>query len=159
MINEVPSTMLANRQLPPSAQDAALARVSGQLLSRYAEQKEPLTLRLKDADQDKPIELPAGAVALLMDILEAMGAGRGVTVIPENAELTTVQAAEVLNVSRPFLIKLLADGTIPHRKVGTHRRVLMEDVMAYKAQSLRKRESALDQLVRDAQEQGEYGRR
>jgi len=146
-------TMLAHRQLPPSAQDAAIARVSGQLLSRYARQKRPLTLRVTDADQDKPIELPAGAVALLMDILEAMAAGRGVTLMPENAELTTVQAAEVLNVSRPFLIRLLDDGAIPHRKVGKHRRMRMEDVMAYKAAIDRDREAVLDQLVAEAQDQ------
>ena len=63
----------------------------------------------------------------------SLAAGRGVSIIPENAELTTVQAAEVLNVSRPFLIKLLEDGSIPHRKVGKHRRVRMEDIMSYKA--------------------------
>jgi excisionase family DNA binding protein len=125
--------MIAHRQLPPSAQDAAIARVSGQRLSGYVQQKRPLTLRVKDAEQDKPIELPAGAVALLMDILEAMAAGRGVSIIPENAELTTVQASEILNVSRPFLIKLLEEGAIAHRKVGKHRRVRAEDVMAYKA--------------------------
>lgn len=152
-------TMLAHRQLPPSAQDAAIARVSGQLLSRYARQKRALTLRVTDADQDRPIELPAGAVALLMDILEAMAAGRGVTLMPENAELTTVQAAEMLNVSRPFLIKLLDEGAIPHRKVGKHRRIRMEDVMAYKAAIDRDREAVLDQLVAEAQEQDMgYGR-
>lgn len=146
-------TMLAHRQLPPSPQDAAIARTSGQLLSRYARQRRPLTLCVRDADQDQPLELPTGAVALLMGILEAMAAGRGVTIIPENAELTTVQAAEILNVSRPFLIKLLEDNAIPHRKVGKHRRIRMEDVMAYKARIDRDREAVLDQLVREAQEQ------
>jgi excisionase family DNA binding protein len=146
-------TMLAHRQLPPSPQDAAIARASGQLLSRYAKQRRPLTLRVRDADQDQPLELPTGAVALLMDILEAMAAGRGVTIIPENAELTTVQAAEILNVSRPFLIKLLEENAIPHRKVGKHRRIRMEDVMDYKARIDRDREAVLDQLVREAQEQ------
>jgi excisionase family DNA binding protein len=146
-------TMPAHRQLPPSAQDAAIARVSGQLLSRYARQKRPLTLRVHDAEQERPIELPAGAVALLMDILEAMAAGRGVTIVPENAELTTVEAAGVLNISRPYLIKLLDEGVIPHRKVGKHRRIRMEDVMAYKARDDREREAILDQLVGEAQKQ------
>ena len=152
-------TMLAHRQFPPSAQDAAIARVAGQLLSRYARQKQPLSLRVTDAEQEQPLELPAGAVALLMDILEAMAAGRGVTLIPENAELTTVQAADVLNVSRPFLIKLLDEGAIPHRKVGKHRRIRVEDVMAYKASIDCEREALLDQLVSEAQEQDMgYGR-
>ncbi|TFI51685.1 helix-turn-helix domain-containing protein [Mastigocladus laminosus UU774] len=146
-------SILAHRYLPPSAQDAAVARASGQLLSRYARQKQPLTLRVKDAEQDKPIELPVGAVALLVDILEAMAAGRGVTIIPENAELTTVQAAELLNVSRPFLIKLLSEGTIPYRRVGKHRRIKMEDVMAYKTAIDEERMAILDQLTREAQEQ------
>ena len=146
-------TMLAHRQLPPSARDAAIARASGQLLSPYALQKQSLTLHVTDADQKKPIELPAGAVALLMDILEAMAAGRGITLMPESAELTTVQAAELLNVSRPFLIRLLDEGAIPHRKVGKHRRIRMEDVMAYKAAIDREREAVLDQLVSEAQEQ------
>ena len=145
--------MMANRQLPPSAQEAAIARASGQLLSRYARNKAPLKLRVTDGEQVEPIELPAGAVALLMDILEAMAAGQGVTIIPENAELTTVQAADMLNVSRPFLIKLLDEQKIPHRKVGKHRRIRMEDVMAYKASVDAERQSVLDQLAAEAQEQ------
>ena len=145
--------MMARRQMPPSAQDAEIARASGQLLSRYVRSKAPLELRVTDGDQAEPIELPAGAVALLMDILEAMAAGQGVTIIPENAELTTVQAADVLNVSRPFLIKLLDEQRIPHRKVGKHRRIRMEDVMAYKASIDAEREGVLDQLAAEAQEQ------
>jgi excisionase family DNA binding protein len=147
-------TQLTHRQLPPSAQDVAIARVSGQLLARLARQKRPLTLRVHDAEQEQPIELPTGVVELLMDILEAMAAGQGVTLVPENAELTTVEAASLLNVSRPFLIKLLDDGVIPHRKVGKHRRIRLEDVMAYKARDDRERDAILDQLVQEAQEQG-----
>ena len=147
-------TTIAHRHLPPSAQDAAIARVSGQLLSRYARTKTPLKLRVTESDQVEPIELPAGAVALLMDVLEAMAAGRGITIILQNTELTTAQAAEVLNVSRPFLIKLLEQEDIPHRKVGRHRRVLMEDVMNYKAAIDAEREAVLDRLAAEAQEQG-----
>jgi excisionase family DNA binding protein len=91
---------------------------------------------------------------MLMEVLETMAAGRGMTLIPENAELTTVQAAQVLNVSRPFVIKLLEEDAIPHRKVGRHRRVRLEDLIAYKSRIDRKRERILDQLTREAQEQG-----
>ena len=145
-------TALAHRQPPPSAQEAALARSSGQSLSRLIRKSQPVTLKVTDADHEQPIELPPGAVLLLMDILEAMAAGRGIRLIPENAELTTVQAADVLNVSRPFLIKLLEEKALPCRKVGAHRRIRMEDVMAYKARIDANREAVLDQLVAEAQE-------
>jgi excisionase family DNA binding protein len=142
-----------HRQPAPTAQDASLARVSGERLSRHIRKKKPLSMKVVEAGREHPIDLPAGAVALLMDILEAMAAGRGVTIIPENTELTTVQAANLLNVSRPFLIKLLDEEAIPHRLVGRHRRVLIDDVMAYKKKIDGKRQAVLDQLTADAQEQ------
>ena len=143
---------IRQRQLPPTADDAALARTSGQLLARYTTTDRPLRMQVTDAEQEQAIELPAGAVALLVDILNTMAAGRGITLISENVELTTVQAADVLNVSRPFLIKLLEEGRIPHRKVGKHRRIRQEDVLAYKTAIDREREAILDALVADAQE-------
>lgn len=146
-------TLLASRQMPPTARDAALARTSGQVLARYAGADLPIKVRIADSVQEQPIELPPGAVALLVEVLEAMAAGRGITLVPENAELTTVQAASILNVSRPYLIKLLDEGTIPHRKVGKHRRILMEDLMAFKARDERERQAILEELTREAQEQ------
>jgi len=146
------ASVYPRRQLVPTAQEAAIARESGERLSAYARRNRPLSLRVIDAEQEQlPLELPAGAVASLMEILDAMAAGRGVSVVPESPELTTVQAAEVLNVSRPYLIKLLATNAIPHRKVGKHRRVRMEDVMAYKNRIDRAREAVLDQLAGEAQ--------
>jgi len=142
-------SFITHRQLPPSEHDAAIARISSQLLSRYAQANE--SLEVKIANSESSIKLPCAAVALLMEILNAMAAGQGVTIMPENAELTTVQAAEVLNVSRPFLIKLLEENKIPYRKVGSHRRILMGDIMRYKAQNIRQREAVLEQLVEDAQ--------
>jgi excisionase family DNA binding protein len=144
--------ILSHRQLPPTARDSAIARQSAQHLSRLAGRNLPLTVRVRDADQDRPIELPAGAVTLLMDILDAMAAGRGLALVPENVELTTVQAAQLLNVSRPFLIGLLEARAIPYRKVGRHRRIRVEDVMAYKERTDHDRETVLDKLVADAQE-------
>ena len=141
----------AHRQLPPTSRDAAIARSSGRVLSRYAGMDRPLELRVRDSEQEQPIDLPAGAVDLLMHVLEAMAAGQGVTLIPESAELTTVQAGNVLNVSRPFLIKLLDQKAIPHRKVGKHRRIRMEDVMAYKDSIDQQREQVLEQLTHEAQ--------
>lgn len=146
--------MIAYRQPPPTEIESTLARTSKQVLSRYTREDQSLTLRVIDADHDEPIELPAGAVALLMDILGAMASGQGITLIPQNAELTTVQAANILNVSRPFLIKLLEEGTIPYHKVGKHRRIRIKDVMNYKQAIDQEREAVLDQLVAEAQEQG-----
>ena len=143
----------SNRHSAPTAQDASLARISGQRLSPYARRKRPLSLKVTEAGEEQSIELPAGAVALLMDILKAMAAGRGVTIIPENAELTTVEAASILNVSRPYLIEqLLEKNVIPHRLVGKHRRILIDDVMAYKQRIDAAREDVLAQLTADAQE-------
>ena len=121
---------------PPSARDSVLARESAQLISRLASPDHDLKLTVKEEGQDETLVLPAGAVALLMDILENMAAGRGITLIPQNAELTTVQAAAILNVSRPFLIKLLDEKAIPHHKTGKHR------------------EAVLDRLTTEAQAQG-----
>lgn len=145
--------MFIYRQLPPTERESIIARTSKQLLARYAREDQPLTLRVIDAAHEEPIELPAGVVTLLMDILGAMASGQGVTLIPEDAELTTVQAADILHVSRPFLIKLLEAGQIPYRRVGKHRRIRMEDVMNYKQAIDQEREAVLDRLVEDAQEQ------
>ena len=145
-------TMLRHRELRPSARDAEIARITIQKLAKYATADKPLSLRINEPAQTDAIDLPEGAVKRLLDILEAMAAGRGVTIIPENAELTTVQASDILNVSRPFLIKLLEEGAIPHHKVGKHRRILMEDVMAYKKSIDADREKVLDQLAAETQE-------
>ena len=110
-----------------------------------------MKLRLRDSEQEQSNNLPAGAVDLLMNVLEAMAAGQCVTLIPEIAELATVQATDVLNVTRPFLIKLPDQKSIPHRKVGKHRRIRMEVVMAYKNAIDRERQQVLEQLTQDAQ--------
>lgn len=138
------------RHHPPTAQDAGLALLSGRVLARFAKRAKPLLLRL-DGTKKESLELPASVVSLLVDILNATAAGHGLTILPESVELTTVQAARVLQVSRPFLINLLEQGQIPFRKVGKHRRVLLEHVLAYKRRIDQKREETLDQLALEAQ--------
>lgn len=146
-------TTLVSRHLPPNPAEAAIAKSASLELARHAKQHRPLMLRVRESGLEQTIELPAGAVALLLEVLGAMAEGRGVTVIPENAELTTVEAAEMLNVSRTFLIKLLDEQAIPHHKVGSHRRIRMEDLMRYKQKNASDRSAILDELVQEAQEE------
>jgi excisionase family DNA binding protein len=110
-------------------------------------------------DKSEPVQtfiLPAPAVQLLTDLLAHLGAGRPVQVIPDNAEMTTQQAADFLNVSRPWIVKLIDRNELPHRMVGTHRRVLFSELRAYKEQMDKTRRDALDTLVAEAQAMGDY---
>ncbi|MDQ3254348.1 MAG: helix-turn-helix domain-containing protein [Acidobacteriota bacterium] len=100
------------------------------------------------------ITLPPQAVKALAEVLEHLAEGKEVTIAAHPVEMTTQQVAEFLRVSRPFLIGLLEKGEIPHRKVGTHRRVLFADVAAYKQRADEKRLEALEQLAAQAQELG-----
>ena len=91
---------------------------------------------------------------MLVDILESMASERGVALILENAELTTMQAANALNISRPSLIKLLNQGILPYRMVGKHRRIWVEDIIAYKARIDGARDAVLDQNAARVQREG-----
>ncbi len=98
------------------------------------------------------LDLPAVAVTLLRSILSEVARGNAVTALPVTTELTTRQAAELLNVSRPYLIGLLKRGLIPHHRVGSHRRIKLQDVLNYKSQSDIERDKVMDELVSLGQE-------
>lgn len=137
----------------PTEEESALARESSRLLAHYLGARDGLRLQIiENGGAGEALDLPAPALRLLLHILTEMAQGNSVTLTPIHPELTTQQAADILNVSRPFLVKLLDEGTIPSRKVGTHRRVLFSDLMAYKKQNTELRLKALEELTAQAQE-------
>jgi excisionase family DNA binding protein len=138
----------------PTEMDATLARETSRSLASRMRSKAPLSFRIGDAAKEETLQLPAPAVKMLVRILEEMARGNAVTLIPVHAELTTQEAAEMLNISRPSLIQLLDEGKIEYRKVGTHRRVRFDALMAYKRQADTERRAALTELAAYDQEIG-----
>lgn len=138
---------LARRQRPLSAEDAALARSCEEGLARVVRKNKSLKLKVGRAGQEQSLELPAGAVMLLMNMLEAMAAKRAVTLIMEYGELTAVHAAEMLGVSRPFLTRILDENRLPYTRIGSHRRIRIEDVLTYKAKLEAERLAIMQKLV------------
>jgi excisionase family DNA binding protein len=138
----------------PSETDATLARETSRLLAPRMRSKAPLRFRVMDAAKEETLEIPAPAVQMLVRILEEMARGNAVTLIPVHAELTTQEAADMLNVSRPYLIQLLDEGKMEYRKVGTHRRVRFDALMTYKRQADAERRAALADLAAYDQEIG-----
>nr|WP_294512343.1 helix-turn-helix domain-containing protein [uncultured Rhodopila sp.] len=143
---------------PPHPGDAemTLAREASHALSHLAGHDRTLHIEATEteAGRTESFDLPPAAVRLLLDGLSQIAAGNAVSVVPVQAELTTQQAAGLLNVSRPFLISLLERGDLPFHKVGTHRRVRYGDLIAYKRREQDARHHALDELVQQAQELG-----
>jgi excisionase family DNA binding protein len=134
----------------PSEEEAKLARESGRLLAAFVGRGR--AVRLKVVIGKDTITVPVAALRLLVDILAQMAEGNAVTIMPIHAELTTQQAADFLNVSRPHLVGLLERSEIPFRKVGTHRRILFKDLHAYREKSIETRRAVLDELSKQAQE-------
>src|SRR5260370_1544516 len=121
--------------IPPSETEAALAKETSRVLASRLRDDDLMHLRIIDGPSRETVKLPAAAVRLLVRILEKMSLGNAVTVIPVHTELTTQEAANMLNISRPSLIQLLDEGKIEHRPVGTHRRVRLDALMKYKRQA------------------------
>ncbi len=137
----------------PTPQDMEQAQESSRTLSKYASaDRVQLTLRGDSMESDELI-LPGHVVQILLNVLSEMSRGNAVSLIPIHQELSTQEAASLLNVSRPFLVGLLERNEIPFRKVGAHRRVLFRDVMAYKDAIDRKREQSLDELTAMSQQE------
>ena len=152
------STMLSEhfQSVSPSEADALLARESSRLLAAHKfGQRGGVPIRILDkSGETEAISVPVSALRLFVRLLTEMAQGNAVTLIPTHAELTTQQAADLLNVSRPYMAKLLDEGKIPGRTVGKYRRVRFDDLMAFKKKDDDARAKILDQLTAEAQELG-----
>ena len=146
-------TALLERAIAPTENDKRLASESSRLLEPLMALPHEVRMQLLDEAAPPHIfSLPASALRLLNEILKEMAKGNAVTLIPVHAMLTTQEAADILNVSRPFLVGLLEAGRIPYQRLGSHRRILFQDLMAFKAKADCDREEALRLLTEEAQE-------
>ena len=134
----------------PTEADAVIAEEASRILASLV-QGDALRVHLDDG---RVLTLPRAAARLLAHLLTEMADGNAVSLIPVHAEMTTQEAADFLNVSRPFLVGLLEANAIPYRKVGTHRRIRFKDVKGYRDRIDAERERTLDELAAQAQELG-----
>ncbi len=137
----------------PSDYEIAQAREASRQLARLLPADDetvnaPALRLVTDDNHHEMIAIPPGALRLLVDMLTQLGQGRAVTVLPQNAELTTQEVADYLNVSRPYVVKLIEEEKLPARKVGTRRRVAFEDLLRFDEQQRARQRAALDELAR-----------
>mgnify|MGYP001547576261 CR=1 FL=1 len=135
----------------PTPEEIEQAKETSRELSKFTGDQIRIKVTGSNGTSDDMV-LPGYAFQLLLDILTQMSMGNAVTFMPVNAELTTQQAANLLSVSRPFLVELLENGAIPFRLVGTHRRILAKDILDYKAREDEERLKVLEKLSAQAQD-------
>lgn len=139
---------------PPGEDEIAQAREAGRRLARLLpDDAGPLRL-VTDDSRHQTISFPPGALRVFVEVLAQLGQGRAVTLVPQRAELTTQEAADYLNVSRPYVVGLIEQNRLPARKVGTRRRVAFEDLVRFDEQDRATRRAALDELARIDQQLG-----
>jgi len=137
----------------PTADEMEEANVSSRTLAKYANtDRVRMMLRGSNGESDELV-LPGYALQLLLTVLAEMSQGNAISVVTQHQELSTQEAASILNMSRPFLVGPLEKGEIPHRKVGSHRRVRLADVLAYKERVDEQRIAALDELTALSQQE------
>jgi excisionase family DNA binding protein len=149
--------MRTSRAKLPTAKAAEEAKAALRALSSLPRRKtSSQTLQVRPNGGGRPVSVtvPREAFELLLEVLGHMANRNAVTVASVRAELTTQQAADVLNVSRPFLVSLLNEGEIPFRLVGTHRRVLVSDLLEYQHKDEIRRKAVLDELTAEAEKHG-----
>ena len=138
-------------QLPPQEEIAQAKKASRQLARLLPDGHQSLRL-VNESNQHEMIAIPPSALRLLVDILTQLGQGHPVTLVPGKVELTTQEAADYLNVSRPYVVRLVETGKVLARKVGTHRRIAFEDLVRYDEDDRKSRRTALDELAAIDQE-------
>lgn len=140
----------------PSKEDAILADKALRSLSTLMDGKGDLSkqFQLASLSKFKGLAVPIGIFELMLEILNQAAQGHSVTLIPSNKEFTTQEAADLLNVSRPFIIKLLEEGKIPFHKVGAHRRIKAQDLMSYQRKSDEESMKAFQEMANLAQDAG-----
>lgn len=149
------SPNLARSVLPDEKAIAAAVEASRQIAAFVSTNQETQCIELVDqALHRQTVVLPTFALKLLGEILNEMAQGNTVGIAPIHAELTTQEGADMLNVSHPHFVKLLAEGKIPHSKIGSHRRIKLTDIMAYKYARDGASREAMAELTADAQELG-----
>lgn len=137
----------------PTQAEAEQAKISSRTLAKYADaDRVQLSLRASNGESDNLI-LPGHVLQILLDVLSEMSKGNAISLIPHHQEISTQEAANLLNVSRPFLVNLLEKGEIPFRKVGAHRRVLLMDILSYQEKTEKLRTQALDELAELSQQE------
>jgi excisionase family DNA binding protein len=102
------------------------------------------------------IDIPEELYGVLLDVVTALTQGMAISIAPHNTMLTTQEAADLLNISRPTLVRLLTEGEMPHTMRGRHRRVLLRDILDYSERTRAERRAALDQMAADAEDDGLY---
>lgn len=142
-IQEVPS--------PEAVREAQVALRQLAPLAGPASSTQAVRITGNAAATGQGVVVPRQAFELFLEILGQMANGNAVTILPVHAELTTQQAADLLNVSRPYLVSLLEENVIPFRRVGSHRRVRAADVLAYRRKDEARRREVLDELAAEAQ--------
>jgi excisionase family DNA binding protein len=146
-----PSNFHSAYPVPPTEEEAKLAQESSQILAGYTDAEKPEIIIRTDDMNSQAIAIPESAFSMLVDILGQMAQGNAVRLVSLPPELTTQEAANILEVSHPYLVELLESGEIPSQIVETKRQVRYEDVLHYKNQIDEKRRQTLDELVAEAQ--------